>query len=520
MRRWVVLACVLTGCSSLGTSPGVDAGASDVDVDVDIDVATDLGGDAGEEAFTRAQVVFDFGDWTIPAGGEQYPCAVWTLNNEQPLYVNGVIQANDGGFHHSNWYAVGDDQYQGPDGFFDCRERNFQEAVGAVFGEVVFAQSTQAYVEDQRFPEGVVIKIPPNSKIIGGLHLLNVSSTPLDTGVRMGLELVHPADVETIATPWRMDNSSLRIPGGGVHSRWTADCNLKRQYENKTDETFAPLIYWVLPHYHALGDYFRVDLIKPDGDVTLVELAGFNAEANGVTFAEPVDLTDVTGMRLVCGYTNPYDRFVYYGTQGDDEMCTMLAFTNAAMRLNTEAREVQTVDQSEGFETFSSECFSLFLPKNEGQQLPTQEELDAPLYVPASNTDDGESALVPDCEDTPADASPAGAVTLSSIRADVFRAGCSYSACHDANAPAHGLDLTAPDLHNALLQHDLVTGASMPLVTPGDPDQSWLYRVMSTCEPEADTGAVSRMPRNAPRLLPPGEVARVRAWIEAGALDD
>lgn len=514
--RALLLSFLLIGCTSNPQAPS----APDADVGADATSDSAAPADASTSLLGDAQVAFDFGDWTIPPGGEQYPCAQWTLNNDKPLYVNAVTQANDGGFHHSNWYAVRDDQFTGPDGFFECDERNFDERQGAAFGDVVFAQSTQAYVETQRFPEGVVIKIPPRAKIIGGLHLLNVSTSELVTGVRMGLELVHPRDVEVVATPWRVDNAELYIPGGGQHTRWSTECNLAEQYEFKTDEPFEPVIYWILPHYHALGDYFRVDLIKPDGDETILELSGFNAEANGVTFPEPISMAGATGLRMVCGYTNPGNRTVTWGLEGTNEMCTLLAFTNAAMRLNTQVWEEGAVDESEGVETHHGVCSALFIPKNEGQAPPTQEEIDAPLYVPASNTDGGGVVVVPECEDTPQDAAPSGPATLSSLRGDVFGASCAYSSCHDAAAPAAGLDLTAQNLHAELIDHALTTAAGMPLVTPGDPSRSWLYQVISRCAPATESGVAAPMPRNSPRLLPPGEVARVRAWIAAGAPND
>ena len=271
--------------------------------------------------------------------------------------------------------------------------------------------------------------------------------------------------------------------------------------------------------YHALGDYFRVDLIKPTGDETILEQSGFNAEANGVMFEEPISMAGATGIRMVCGFTNPYDRIIWYGTEGDDEMCTLLAFTDAAMRLNTQTWDELTVDQSEGMETHHGDCSALFIPKNDGQQMPTQEEIDGELYVPESNTT-GDVTLVPECEDTPAGAMPSGPVTLSSLRSDIFGSSCAYSSCHDPDSPAAGLDFTVRDLHGALLNHELNTAVDMPLVTPGDPAQSWLYNVISSCAPETESGATSSMPINSPRLLPAGEVARVRAWIEAGALDD
>ena len=473
-----------------------------------------------DPALEASQVASDFGTWTIPAGGEQYPCAQWTLNNEKPLYVNAVVQSNDGGWHHSNWYAVSDEKYAGPDGIFPCEERGFNEREGAILGTVVFAQSTQAYVESQKLPEGVVIKIPPHSKIMGGAHLLNIATTPLETGVRIGLELVHPRDVKTIAMPWRLDNSQLRIPPG-EEIRFDTTCDLNGAYELSADEPFAPKIFWILPHYHGIGNYFRVDAVRPEGDETIFEQEGFNAEANGITFDPPLDLAGATGLRFACGYENPRDRTVTYGLEGDDEMCTLLAFTDAALRLNTEVFETQGIETVDGIETRYGKCASIFLRNSADQNMPTQEEIDAPLYVPEGSEISGGGGVIPDCEDTPLDAEPDGPITLSSLRVDVFRVGCSFNSCHDSTAPAGGLDLTAADLHAELLGHELLTDAGMPLVTPTDPEQSWLYRVMSSCEPQTATGTTTAfMPRNSPKLLAPGKVARLRAWLEAGAKDD
>lgn len=60
---------------------------------------------------------------------------------------------------------------------------------------------------------------------------------------------------------------------------------------------------------------------------------------------------------------------------------------------------------------------------------------------------------------------------------------CTFSACHGKTAIA-GLDLLAADLHAELMNHDVVTATDLPLVTPGDPDNRWLYQVLSRCDPE------------------------------------
>ena len=68
------------------------------------------------------------------AAEEIQPCVSWTLENEEAIYVNTVGLANDGGFHHSNWFVVPDDTYEGPDGYWDCNERGFTELASAALG--------------------------------------------------------------------------------------------------------------------------------------------------------------------------------------------------------------------------------------------------------------------------------------------------------------------------------------------------------------------------------------------------
>jgi hypothetical protein len=61
----------------------------------------------------------------------------------------------------------------------------------------------------------------------------------------------------------------------------------------------------------------------------------------------------------------------------------------------------------------------------------------------------------------------------------------------------------------------------MPLIVPGNAEGSWIYRLLAQCDPTTADGAyVSHMPKNAPVLLDDALVAKLRAWIDAGALDD
>lgn len=132
-------------------------------------------GTTGEPEQDRASVTHSFGVQSLGPREETEPCIQWTLHNEQAIYIEAVTLANDGGFHHSNWFVVPEEQFPGDDGFFDCSSRAFTELEAAVSGTVLTAQSTQSRYERMELPPGVVIKAPPHHKIIAGGHLLNLA---------------------------------------------------------------------------------------------------------------------------------------------------------------------------------------------------------------------------------------------------------------------------------------------------------------------------------------------------------
>ena len=59
-------------------------------------------------------------------------CMSWTVGNAETLYVNSVATANDGWFHHSNWFWVPEDWWEVPDGYWDCSDLGFTELGAAV----------------------------------------------------------------------------------------------------------------------------------------------------------------------------------------------------------------------------------------------------------------------------------------------------------------------------------------------------------------------------------------------------
>lgn len=470
-----------------------------------------------------ARLTHSFGEITLNANQEiSAQCVAWTLNNDQPIYVNQVTLSNGGAFHHSNWFVVPETLYPGPDGFFRCRDRDFDELASAVSGTVIFAQSTQSLAETQQLARGAVVKIPPRHKIVAGVHMLNLQNRAHTTSLRMSLGLVHPNDVSVILAPFRMTYYTLEIPPNS-EARFVTECPLGEFFESVTKRPIDMKLYWVLPHYHELGNYFSVEVMGGPNDGQVIHsLETFNAEPNGRALDPPLDLSGSTGLRLTCGFKNPRDREVGWGI-GDQEMCVMLGLADSEVLMDAFMATENNVDgEVDGIVMNSGKCDGFGIPRHVAQTLPSEEERSGPLYVPESLPDDFELPPIPECVDTPDVALADQPVTLTSMRETLFRGSCTFSACHDGVAPTAGLDLASDDVYQNLLDHEVVfADTDKPLVSPGDPDGSWLMDVLAKCDPVDDSGNVlNHMPRNSPTLLPPELVAKVRDWILAGANDD
>lgn len=475
----------------------------------------DPSGTTGEPPPETALVVHSFGAYELAPLQEIEPCVQWTLNNEKPLYIDTVILSNDGGYHHSNWLVVPEDVFAGPDGYFDCNERGFSELQAAVTGTVLFAQSTQSRHETQDLPDGVAIKVPPRHKLIAGVHLLNLSSADLASELRMGLQIVHPKSVETIVAPFRLNYEDLQIPAL-KQSHFTGECNLAKQYESKAGVPLDIKLYHILPHYHYLGNYFSVEIVGGPRDGEQIFLhEGFNADGNGRTYDPPIDLTGATGLRFTCGYDNWRDKEINYGI-GDQEMCTMLGLADMRVMMNGAVDSGTHLVGADGdILLHEGLCSTIAIPKNASQAPPTAAELDAPLYVPPSEPGDVDLDPVKKCVDIPADAQPLEPATLTSLRETIFNPSCTFSSCHGGKAPISPR-LDGADLHEQLLAP--ANQAKMPRVDPGKPENSWLYRLVSQCDPkDAEDHVFTHMPYNSPTLLEPRLAAKLRAWIEAGA---
>lgn len=294
--------------------------------------ATACGTDTGVQqpaAQFEGTKTYQFGPFDIAPGKEiNDQCVQISLNNDDYANVN-VVELNTGpGFHHSNWFYVPDFTFGGPDGAFTCDDRGFDQAVAAIKGGVIFAQSTQTPHETQRFPEGVVVRVPPHHKLVSQIHLLNATEGTLSLRPDIKLTYVRDDKVVTRLAGMSFQNAALALPPL-MNSKFSVECDIAKAHDTALHRAPDFKIYYALAHYHELGTGLNVSAIKPTGEVSNIYTT---ATSVGDSLGGPIDpLFDFTGyskIRFSCDFYNPRSQVVRWGV-GDQEMCVFLAFTDS-----------------------------------------------------------------------------------------------------------------------------------------------------------------------------------------------
>lgn len=282
---------------------------------------------AGNDPYAKQE--FAFGPFEIaPAEEVIKTCVQITLHNDDYLFVNAVELTTGTGFHHSNWFFVPEHVFPGDDGAYACDDRNFNEPVAAIFGGVLFAQSTQSTHEVQQFPEGVIVKIPPHSKIVSQIHLLNATDAPLTIAPTIAITPIAESTVTTTLAGISFEDHALALLPN-MQSKFTVECDLAPTHQMLFGRDPDFKIYYGLAHYHGLGTGLSVEAVKPDGTAATV----FSTDTKiGDVLGGPIDpafdMTGFTKIRFSCNYFNPGQTTVRWGN-GDGEMCVFLAFSDS-----------------------------------------------------------------------------------------------------------------------------------------------------------------------------------------------
>jgi hypothetical protein len=301
----------------------------------------------------------DFAAFTTMPGEEVLGlCQSWTLNNAEELWINGVVLEQDEASHHSNWTFVPDDKFDGPDGVWRCSERKYNELDAALGGGVLYAQSTQTPREVQRFPTGAAVRVPPYSRIIGDVHLLNATTAPITGHARLTLHRLPASDVTVKLVPFHLTYNGLNLPPHAV-SRFTGNCAMDSYFP---DQTLGIKVYYILPHTHALATRFFLDVLGgPHDGETLLETGKYDSGSHGRAFDPPFDMTGAEGFSFGCQYLNPRGESVKWGF-GDQEMCELLGFAESPASFESRI-ETALEDGADGdVKLYSGKCLTLTFP--------------------------------------------------------------------------------------------------------------------------------------------------------------
>lgn len=300
-----------------------------------------------------------FAEFETKAGEEvRGLCQSWTIGNDTDLYVNAVELWQDESSHHSNWTFVPDDQFEGPDGVWPCDERGYDQLSAAVVGGVLYAQSTQATREVQKFRDGAVVRIPAHARIIGDVHLLNVGTEAVKGHVELSLYTLDPSAVDVVLAPFHLTYDGLDIPPHSK-SRFEGSCSTD---DLASDGALSMKVHYVLPHTHAQGRRFFFGPTGGDSAPGLLfDVQGFNGEARGQAYDPPIQVGGADDLYFGCEFDNPRDESIGWGF-GDQEMCEMLGFMEADFAFESRVSTAEPAGEADGMPVFTGPCETLRIP--------------------------------------------------------------------------------------------------------------------------------------------------------------
>ncbi|HUJ60082.1 MAG TPA: hypothetical protein VLX92_16365 [Kofleriaceae bacterium] len=325
---------------------------------------------------------FKFGPYTIqPEDDITDQCVQITLNNDSDIYISTVTLKTGTGMHHSNWFWVPEHEFPGPhwnghnssvdDGTFTCVDRNFDQAVAALFGGVVFAQSTQDPMEVQQFPDGDVIKIPAHSKLVSTIHLLNPGDSTLSLKPTIALTPVPEDQVTTVLAGVSFENESIALPPN-AQSEFSVECDLvAADQPPPTPNWPAPTfkLYHALAHYHSLGTGMDIEAVKADGTSTSIfQTTTQIGDSLGAMLDPPFDFTGYAKIRFTCDYYNSTNGTVTWGQELTSEMCVFLAFSDSPVDWAGGVTDVESPGPPTmvgDVYTYSHPCYVVATPANE-----------------------------------------------------------------------------------------------------------------------------------------------------------
>ena len=188
---------------------------------------------------------------------------------------------------------------------------------------MLFAQSTQAEIEEQQFGDGVAMRVPPDSQLFVYYHLINTTADPQDIDVKADLATIDADDVEISLKDFAGSNFQINVPAR-ERSRFNTDCMFPEGFGGDFN------IRFVLPHYHYYGTGMRFEVLGgPNDGQVMFDTLGSVGEPLAQVVDPPGSLQGAAGMRFSCEYVNDTDDVIGWGAGANDEMCFFLLHTDS-----------------------------------------------------------------------------------------------------------------------------------------------------------------------------------------------
>jgi hypothetical protein len=238
------------------------------------------------------------GDWTMPAGTEDYVCVRRTIDED--IYVRALQAINPLGTHHT-FLTIGPPS--GPDGVTACNVADNHRQM--IFGSGVGTNAVE-------FPAGVAMKLDAGNQLMLNLHLFNADTAELlgTSGTKM--VRVEENDVEFVGENLAALTLELNIPPQQESS--------KVAFSTMSADT---TIFAVLPHMHQLGTHSKVAAESSIEGERVLHDAPYDFEKQLYYPVEAIRMAKGDRVRFECTWRNTTDRTIHFGDSSLDEMCAV-----------------------------------------------------------------------------------------------------------------------------------------------------------------------------------------------------
>jgi hypothetical protein len=172
------------------------------------------------------------------------------------------------------------------------------------FGGAMVPQS------DFRFPDGVALRLPPNTGLDLNAHYVNRTGAEFPGEVQVNLHTVAASQVRTVASPLNLQNTDITI-------RAHADTTIRKTFV-VSEPTMT--IITLTSHMHEHGTRFVVRLAGGARDGQVVYDNTDWAHPLVRTFDAPLVLKKGEALVSEVTYHNTTDRVIRFGLTSEDEM--------------------------------------------------------------------------------------------------------------------------------------------------------------------------------------------------------